>query len=179
MIGRPEPNEAAPYYLTYIDRIQSDRILSVLESQLTETTPLLEAISEEQSRYRYEPGKWSIREALNHISDCERTFLLRALWFARSLEGPMPSFDQNIAATTARADEFSWSSHLDEFRQVRMATIAFFRNLPEEGWKRTGIASGNSVSVRALAYIIAGHLSHHVAVLKDKYLDASSSSVNH
>jgi hypothetical protein len=170
MIGRPGPDEAAAYYFTYIDRIESDDILSVLESQLSETTPLLENISEEKSRYRYEPAKWSIREALNHVNDCERMFLLRALWFARSLEGSLPSFDQDVAATTARADEFSWGSHLEEFRLVRMATVAFFRNLPEEAWKRKGIASGNPVTVKAIAYIIAGHLSHHVSVLKDKYL---------
>jgi hypothetical protein len=176
MIGRPQPDEAASHYFTYIDRITSDDILSELERQLEEAMPLLGAIPDQQSRYRYQPGKWSVREVLNHVNDCERMFLLRALWFARGLEGAMPSFDQDVAATSAHADEFSWGSHIEEFELVRRGTLAFFRNLPEEAWKRTGIASGNSVSVRAVAYIIGGHLSHHIAVLKDKYLATSSPS---
>ena len=177
MTGRPGSSEAASTYFTYIDRIESDDIVSVLEKQLDETMPLLSSISEEQSRQRYQPGKWTIREVLNHINDCERIFQLRALWFARSLEGALPSFEQDIAASAARADEFSWASHREEFRLVRMGTLAFFRNLTDEAWKRSGTASGNPVTVRALAYIIAGHLSHHIAVLQDKYLKTSSTSV--
>ena len=170
MIGRPEPNEAAPYYSSYIDLVSDDNVTGVIESQLEKTLSFLAGVSEQQSLYRYAPDKWSIRELLSHVNDTERVFLFRALWFARGFEDPLPSFDQNIGVEGARADETSWARHLEEFRSIRMSTIAFFSNLPTDGWKRSGIASGNSVTVRALAFIIAGHLAHHIAVIRERYL---------
>jgi len=170
MIGRPEASEAKPYYFTYIDRIESSDIIDVLKTQSEETLAPLGSISEDKSLYRYAPDKWSIREVLNHVSDSERIFLSRALWFARGFVTPLPEYDQNICVPAARADEVSWSSHLDEFRAVRLATIAFFRNLPEDAWMRTGVASGNPFTVRALAYIIAGHVTHHMGILQERYL---------
>jgi uncharacterized damage-inducible protein DinB len=170
MIGHPEANEAAPYYSLYIDRITSDNIVAVLESQLTETSGLLKAISEEKSRYRYAADKWSMRQLLNHVNDTERVFLFRAFWFSRGFPDELPSYDQNVAAAAANADDFSWASHIDDFRAVREATLTFCRNLTDDAWLRSGIASGNRVTVRALAYILAGHVAHHTAVLKEKYL---------
>ena len=170
MIGRPEANEAAPYYSLYIDRVTSDNIVAVLEGQLAETIDFLQPISEEKSRYRYAADKWSMRQLLNHVNDTERVFLFRAFWFARGFTDELPSYDQNIAAAVANADEFSWASHVKDFRTVREATLTFFRNLPDDAWSRSGIASGNRVTVRALAYILAGHVAHHTAVLKEKYL---------
>jgi hypothetical protein len=106
---------------------------------------------------------------LNHINDTERTFTFRALWFGRGFSESLASFDQNIAANGARADDYSWTSHVAAFRDIRRATLSFFRNLPEEAWPRKGVASGNPVTVRALAYIIAGHVSHHIAILQERY----------
>ncbi|MEO8050265.1 MAG: DinB family protein [Acidobacteriota bacterium] len=170
MTGRPAPDEAAPYYYTYIDRIASDDIVAALESQLDPTLRLAAAITEEGSLHRYAPDKWSIRQLLNHVTDTERVFLYRALWFARGFDTPLPAFDQNVAVPAAAADRISWSSHIVEFSAVRTATLAFFRNLPANAWDRTGIASGNPVTVRALAYIIAGHGAHHIAILEERYL---------
>jgi uncharacterized damage-inducible protein DinB len=170
MNRRPEANEAAPYYSLYIDRITSDDIVAVLESQLAETIDFLRPISEGKSLYRYAADKWSMRQLLNHVNDTERVFIFRALWFARGFPDELPSYDQNVAAASANADEFSWASHCDDFRAVREATLTFFRSLPEGAWSRSGIASGNRVTVRALAYILAGHVAHHTAVLKEKYL---------
>ncbi len=170
MLGRPESNEAAPYYFTYINRVATDNIVSELESQLDETVALLQSISEEKSLHRYAHGKWSIRQLLNHINDTERVFLFRALWFARGFPDSLPSYDQEISAETARADNFSWANNVEEFRAVRQATLSFFQNLPNEAWLRTGIASDNSFTVRALAYIIAGHAAHHTAILRERYL---------
>ena len=167
---RPQPNEAASYYSTYIDRVTGDDVADALESQLDPTLHLAAGISEEKSLHRYAPGKWSIRELLNHVTDTERVFLYRALWFARGFDTPLPSFDQEVAVPNAAADQFSWASHVEEFRHVRLATLAFFRHLPPEAWSRTGIASGNPVTVRALAYIIAGHLAHHAAIFQERYL---------
>ena len=171
MIGRPKADEAAPYYFTYIDRIVGeDDIVAVLERQLAETAPFWAAISEEKSRHRYAPDKWTIRQVLNHLSDNERVFQWRAFWFARDFTSPLPSFDQTVAANAARADEISWARHIEEFRAVRVSTIAFFRNLPADAWMRSGTASGNPFTVRALAYLTAGHLAHHVAIVRERYL---------
>jgi DinB family protein len=170
MTGRPEATEAASYYFAYIDRITSPDILGALNAQSVEAVALLRGISEEKSRHRYAPGKWSIRELWNHVNDTERVFLYRALWFARGFDTALPSFEQETAARNAGADGIAWAEHVEEFRAVRSATLAFFRHLPEEAWKRIGVASSNPISVRALAYIIAGHAAHHRAVLEERYL---------
>ena len=170
MIARPEPSETAPYYFTYIDQVPGSDIVSVLQAQADDMMEFLPGISGEKSLYRYAPEKWSIRQVLNHVNDSERVFVLRALWFARGFDSPLPSYDQNICVPAARADDFSWASHIDEFRVIRLATMAFFRNLPAEAWMRTGIASENPFTVRALAYITAGHVTHHAAILRERYL---------
>ena len=166
---RPQPTEAASYYFSYIDLVKSDEIVPAIKSQLDETLPFLQSISEEQSLYTYAPGKWSIRDVLNHVNDGERLFLGRAFWFARGFQDPLPSFDQEIAAQAAQANKTRWAELVEEFRIVRLATISFFNNLPDEAWSRTGTASDNPFTVRALAYIIAGHVTHHMKVLHEKY----------
>jgi hypothetical protein len=168
--GLPDRTEAAPYYFTYIDQVKTADILGQIDAQLEETLPFLRGISEAKSLHRYAPGKWTIREVLNHLNDAERVFLFRAFWFARGFDTPLPSFEQNIAVPAAHADDFACAAHIEEFRAVRLATIAFFRNLPAEAWMRTGVASGNTFSVRALAYIIAGHVAHHRKILEEHYL---------
>jgi len=168
MIPHPQSTEAAPYYFTYINQVTGDDPLAALENQLDE--PLLATISEEKSLHRYAPGKWSIRQALNHVTDTERAFAFRALWFARGFDTPLPSYDQNVAASGAEADRVSWAAHVEEFRRVRLSTISLFQNMPAEGWTRSGIASDNRFTVRAVAYIIPGHFAHHVTVLRERYL---------
>jgi len=170
MSGRPAAKEFAAYYSTYVDLITSDDILGTLQAQLDMTLSALTGISEEKSLHRYAADKWSIRQLLNHVADTERVFAYRALWFARGFDTALPGFDQNVAVPAAAAEQFSWASHVEDFRAVRAATLTFFRNLPEEAWDRSGVASGNPVTVRALAYIIAGHVAHHIAILQERYL---------
>ena len=170
MIGRPEKSEAAAYYFTYIDQVADGDVEALLANQLKDSGALFSKISEQKSLYRYAPEKWSIRQVLNHITDAERTFAFRALWFARGLDTPLPSYDQNIASRGAEADTVVWAAHVEEFRSVRLATISLFANMPPEAWMRSGIASDHPFTVRALAYIIAGHLTHHVKILREKYL---------
>jgi hypothetical protein len=169
MIARPQAHEAAPYYFLYIDQTGGDDPVALMESQLAECLGVFAGISEEKSLHRYAPDKWSIRQALNHITDTERAFAFRALWFARAFTAPLPGYDQNIAAGAAEADRVSLAAHLEEFRAVRQSTISLFRNLPSEGWERSGIASENPFTVRALAYIIPGHVAHHMKVLRERY----------
>jgi uncharacterized damage-inducible protein DinB len=167
---RPQNTEAADYYFKYIDLVTSDDVVPAFKDQMGETVRFLEGISEEQSLSAYAPGKWTIREVLNHVNDGERLFLSRAFWFARGFQDPMPSFDQEVAVQHAHANNTSWAKLVEEFKAVRAATITFFETLPDEAWSRSGVASDNPVTVRALAYIIAGHLTHHVNVLNEKYL---------
>ena len=173
---RPDRSEAAPYYFTYIDRVDADDISAALGAQGIETLALLESISEGQSLHRYAPDKWTIRQLLSHINDTERLFVSRAFWFARGFDSELPSFDQHVAAAAAAADVRPWRSHVDEFRTVRAATLSFFQNLPEPAWDRRGIASGNPFSVRALAYLAVGHVTHHVAILRTRYLELPASA---
>jgi hypothetical protein len=169
MTGRPEPHEAAPYYSVYIDQAPGDDPAALIETQLEECLSRFAGISEERSAYRYAPDKWSIRQVLNHITDTERAFAFRALWFARGFTPPLPGYDQEIAAAGAEADRVSWADHVDEFRAVRLSTISLFRNLPPDAWLRSGIASEKPFTVRALAFIIAGHVAHHVRILRERY----------
>jgi hypothetical protein len=170
MIGRPQANEAASDYFKYINRVPEDDGLRAIESQLDESLAFLRGISEERSLHRYAPAKWSMRQLLNHVTDTERAFAYRALWIARGFQEPLISYDQVIAATGAGADKVAWQAHVEEFRWVRQATISLFRNLPAEAWTRTGVVSDNRFSVRALAFIIPGHVSHHIAILRERYL---------
>jgi len=169
MPSAPDRAEAADYYFTYIDKVVGNDVLAVLEAQLDDTLALLDDFSEAQSLHRYAPGKWSAREVICHVNDTERLFAFRAFWFARALDSPLPSFDQDAAVPMAGADARSWASHIEEFQTVRAATLTLFRNLPDDAWMRRGVASGNPFTVRALAYICAGHVAHHVGVLKDRY----------
>jgi hypothetical protein len=173
MTGRPGRDEAATYYFTYVDRVPGDDVVGVMEAQLEETTLLL-GISEEASLHRYAPDKWSIREVLSHINDTERVFLFRAFWFARGFDTPLPSFDQDVAVASAHADDVPWEKHIEEFRTIRQASLSFFRNLPAKAWAKAGIASGNPFTVKALAYVLAGHAAHHVAILEERYLASSA-----
>jgi hypothetical protein len=167
---RPDRTEAAEYYFTYIDKVPGGDICGILRTQKDEALALFETIAEDQSTGRYAAGKWSIREVLSHVNDAERLFVFRAFWFGRGFDSPLPSFDQDVAVGTAGADQRPWSSHVAEFSAVRDATVTFFDSLSQDAWTRRGTASDNPFSVRALAFIAAGHVNHHIRILRDSYL---------
>jgi hypothetical protein len=168
--GRPQRTESAAYYFTYIDLVPDGDIRATLDAQLSETVAMLGSVPADRVDHRYAPGKWSIREVLAHVNDTERAFAFRLFWFARGLEPPLPSFDQDVAARHAAAEARPWNGHVEEFRALRTATLHLVRGLPRDAWLRGGIASGNPVTVRALAYIAAGHVAHHMGILRDRYL---------
>jgi len=170
-IVKPDRTEAAEYYFTYIDQVPDDvDVCRVIESQLPETLALLHSITDEQSFHRYAPDKWTIREVVGHLIDTERLFVFRAFWFARGFDSPLPSFDQNVAITHAGSNDRSWTGLIDEFRVLRQSSLAFFQTLPADAWSRRGIASGYPFTVRALAYMTAGHVTHHARILRERYL---------
>ncbi len=169
LIGLPQRNEAAEYYFRYIDRIRNDDILTVLERQQKDVPRWLRTIGEERSLHRYQAGKWSMREVLGHINDAERLMVDRAFWFARGFDTPLPSFDQDVCFNAADSDTVSWQSHIEEFEAVRLSSLYFFRHLPTEAWMRRGTASDYPFTVRALAFIVAGHVDHHLSILQERY----------
>lgn len=170
MLAVPDRSEAAEYYFKYIDQVPAGDVRELLAAQATEVRSVLQGISREQSLYRYAADKWTIRDVVNHLSDTERVFTFRAFWFARGFDSPLPSFDEAPAAVTAGADARDWNGLIEEFAAVRAATSALFGSLPEGAWARRGIASGNSFSVKALAYMSVGHVNHHLKLLRERYL---------
>jgi hypothetical protein len=167
--GQPLESEYAPCYQGYISQVSEDEILPVLRSQLDALDVLLGRVTPERETHRYAEGKWSIREIVGHLIDGERVFGYRAFAIARGDLNNMPGFDQNEYILTSPYDRLDLEDLLSEFRLVRLSNIAMLRTLDEESWMRIGTANENQVSVRALAFIMAGHVRHHMGVLRDKY----------
>ena len=167
---RPDAAEVPPGLAGYVGKVrEGEDIMALLESQLGEIRSAFERFPEARGTYRYAPGKWSVKELVNHLSDTERIFCYRALRFARGDVTPLPPFDENAYAMEMHADGRSLADLLGELSDVRRATLSFFRGLRGEAWTRRGIASGKEVSVRAMAYAIAGHARHHLEVLAERY----------
>ena len=167
---KPEAGEFLPYYGRYIDQVAPGDVLSTLANQMQDTQALLKSLPASVGKYRYAPDKWSIRQVVGHVNDAERLFVFRAVWFARGFDSSLPSFDQDVAVASAGSDERSWASLIDEFQTIRAASLSFFKSLPDDAWMKRGIASGNPFTVRALAYIVAGHVAHHVGIVRERYL---------
>ena len=166
---RPAADEFAPYYGTYITKVPDGDVVQTLNGQIAHTLGYLRAIPESKGGHRYAAGKWSVREVVGHLSDAERIFAYRALRFARGDSTPLASFDENAYVANARLDDRPLASLIDEYEAVRAATIAMFDGLFPEEWIRAGEASGKRMSVRALAWVIAGHELHHLDVLRTRY----------
>ena len=167
---RPGPDEYAASFSDYVDRVAEDEdVLAVLAGQLDQVLARLGAIVEDRGGYRYAPEKWSIKEIVGHLCDTERVFAYRALRIGRGDTTPLPSFDDQAYVAEVRAGDRTLADLAAEWGDVRRATIALFRNLPAAAWERRGTASGHAISVRALAYIIAGHVRHHIEVLEERY----------
>ncbi|HEY7095248.1 MAG TPA: DinB family protein [Terriglobales bacterium] len=173
-IGPPASDEHAPYYSRYTGLVHSDDIVATLNDQLRGFTGFLSRFSEADAEYRYAADKWSVKQVLGHIVDAERIFAYRALRISRNDSTPIEGFEQDGYVASGPFDHCSFSSLVEEFGQVRNATLSLFRCLDEEAWARVGTASNNKVSVRALAYIIAGHAVHHQGILEQKYLPQRS-----
>jgi uncharacterized damage-inducible protein DinB len=167
--ARPAPNEYAPYYEGYVSLVEGD-VLETLERQGAETAALLGRLTEEQGDSRYAPGKWSVKELVGHVIDAERVFAYRALRIARGDRTPLPGFDQDPYVANSNAAGRTLPSLADEFSHVRASTLALLRSLDDAAWSRSGVASDNEVTVRALAHIIAGHETHHIKILRERYL---------
>jgi uncharacterized damage-inducible protein DinB len=171
-IARPQPGEYAPYYDRYIALVEGDEILNTLDQQRRQTMLLLSGRDEEDGNFRYAMGKWSAKEVLGHVCDAERIFAYRALRISRGDSTPMAGFEQDDYVRNGPFAKLALSDLVEEFIAVRRATISLLRNVDEAAWLRRGVANKNEVTVRALAYIIAGHELHHRRILEEKYFVA-------
>ena len=169
MTLRPEASEYAPYYARYVEAVPEGDVLDVLAAQPGLFTQMAAVLPESRETFRYAPGKWSIREVVSHIVDAERVFGYRAFSISRGEAQPLPSFDENAYVSQSGADGRPLAALVEEFALVRAANLAVFNHLDGEAWQRVGTASGQPVSVRALAYITAGHAAHHLNVLRERY----------
>lgn len=167
---RPEPGEYKDYYETYVGKIHEIDIVSVLRAQRESTLALLEKVPAGKIEYAYAPGKWTLRQVFGHVLDMEWVFAARALHFARAVPGELPGVDQDDTMKVVDFTTTPWPALLDQWRHLRSADIALFESFDAAAWERRGIASGNPVTVRALAYIIAGHERHHMGVIRERYL---------
>ncbi len=168
-MGQPLETEYAPSYRGYVGQVTEEEILPVLRSQTDALDVLLGRVAPDQETYRYAEGKWSIREIIGHLIDGERVFGHRAFCIARGETQNQPGFDQDDYMLTAPYDRIDLEDLLSEFRLVRLSNLAMFRTLDDEAWMRIGTANDNQVSVRALAFIMAGHVRHHMGVLRERY----------
>jgi hypothetical protein len=170
IIGPPDPSEHDPYYSRYTALVPGRDVLAALAGQIGPTLDLLRGIPEQRASWRYAPGKWTVREVVGHLSDTERILSYRALRVARNDKRPIEGFEQDDYVRDGPFEHCALGSLIDEFAQVRAATLSLFRHLDEAVWARSGTANNAHVTVRALAWIIAGHELHHRAILRDRYL---------
>jgi hypothetical protein len=168
--GKPEASEHAEYYGRYIRKVEGTDVVSVLEEQLHSTLTLLRGIDERTADFRYEPAKWSIKELAGHIIDTERVFAYRALVFSRSDSTPQPGFDQDQWAEHDNYSNLTLAQIATEFEAVRRATILLFRHMDPSAWLNRGTADGKNFTTRSAAFVIAGHVQHHIEILKTRYL---------
>jgi len=167
---RPKPHEYASYYETYVALVPDGDVIEILARQVESTRALLEDLDDERARYRYAPGKWSLKEVVGHVADTERVFAYRALALARGDGRALPGFDENAYAASAGHDERDLADLAAELVAVRGATVALLGGLPADAEARTGTINGYTFVLRTIPYVVAGHELHHRRVIQERYL---------
>ncbi len=167
---RPSKNDYAEYYHKYVEELEGDNILKILDKQLNKNLELFNSVSEEKANYHYSEGKWSIKELLGHMVDTERIFAYRALCIARGEKQHLPGMEQDDYVKEADFDKRQFTDMVKEYELVRKSNLQLFRSFSDKELSRRGVASNNEVTVLAIMFIIAGHELHHIKVLKEKYL---------
>ncbi len=168
----PKPIEATfpPYFATYINKVKEEHISDAFRNQQKDVNNYFDQLSEEKSNLAYAPGKWTLKELLQHIIDAERIFAYRSLCIARKEMNSLPGFDENEYAANSDANRRSWKEMVEEFKGVRRSTEILFDSFTDEMINQTGLSNNNKVTVNALGFIIVGHLTHHITVVNERYL---------
>jgi hypothetical protein len=168
-LGRPQPSEYHPYFETYVSEVPEERILPLLVGQVDEVRRALDPVEEARAGFRYAEGKWSIRQVMGHLADTERLFAYRALCYARGEQQPLPGFDEDAYVAEGGFEAVPLAELVEEFCVTRESSVLLFQHLPEGTWVRGGVANKKVQTVRALAYILVGHVRHHLRVLHERY----------
>ncbi|MBA4405969.1 hypothetical protein C0389_01715 [bacterium] len=166
----PQKDEYAAYYHTYVDKVPNGDIIKTLKKQSNQIYKLFKNVSKKESLFRYSPGKWSVREIMGHMIDTERVFVYRALRFARNDQNDLPGFDENEYVRQSNYNDIKLRELVEEFCALRRSNTMMFKNFSDEISLRKGRANGNQFTVRALAFIMAGHVNHHLTIIKERYL---------
>ncbi len=164
------PTNVPGYFKVYIDQVTEKDLATAFKNQSLLIKELLPSITEEKSMYAYAPGKWTLKEMLQHLIDAERIFSYRAVCFARKEAAILPSFDENEYATNSLANNRSWENLVEEFVAVRRATIFLYNGFSDEMLSTIGRAGTNSLSVEQIGYITIGHFNHHQKIIRERYL---------
>ncbi|MBC7946807.1 MAG: DinB family protein [Chitinophagaceae bacterium] len=167
---RPDLSRVPQFYHNYISQVPQDDLMKAFSTETPAFVGFMESVPAEKHDYRYAPGKWTIREVIQHIIDAERIFAYRALRFARKDATPLPGFDENTFADNAKADRREWNDLVEEFKVVRAASQYLFASFDEEQMEASGTSNNNSIYVRAVGFILVGHCNHHMRVIRERYL---------
>jgi hypothetical protein len=169
-MSRPDLSRVPEFYHGYIRKAKEDDLYSALKNSTKGLFDLLRSIPPDKQDHRYAEGKWTIKEVVQHMLDGERVFTYRALRFARKDDTPLPGFDENLFAQTAKADKRGWNDLVEEFAALRKATEIMFASFDNEQLEQSGVASENSTYVLGIGFIVAGHVNHHCQIIKERYL---------
>jgi hypothetical protein len=167
---RPDLTRVPEYYHRYINQVPENNLMAAFKNQTDSFIKFLKKIPEAKRNYRYAKGKWTIKEVLQHMIDSERIFAYRGLCIARQEANPLPGFDENDYAANAKPAKRDWDEMIEEFKAVRKSTEILFGSFDKQQLNSTGTASGKPVYVLGIGFIIAGHINHHVNVIKERYL---------
>jgi DinB superfamily len=165
---KPEPTEYAGFFAKYVELVQEADPLPVLAAQVREVLDFLGTVSEADASVLHAPYTWTFKEVIGHVADGERVFGYRALRFARADATPLPGFDETAFAAHAESNRLPFAEVLADWEAARRSNVSLYRSLPDAAWVRGGTANGTYLTVRALAYIIAGHTRHHFTILKKR-----------
>ncbi len=166
----PQSKEYAHYYSDYVGLVSKGNILNTLNTQMHELFTLINTIPGDKALFAYKSGKWTIKEIIGHLIETERVFSYRALCFSRGDNSELPGMDQDLWMEKNNYNSRTLSNLSNEYLAVRVATIHLFKNMTKEMISKEGVASGVKFTVRAIAFVIAGHETHHLNIIKEKYL---------
>lgn len=169
LTSRPAPEDLPAFYHGYVQQTSGADIIDAMRSALNRVHAAVSGMGEEAGAFRYAPGKWSVKEVLQHVIDCERIFAYRALRFARKDHIELPGFEENEYAPASMADRRSLHDLVHELELVRSTSIVLFQSFPDEGLDQKGIANGKPITVRAIGWVIAGHCDHHTRIITERY----------
>ena len=171
MLIRPPETEVPAFFRGYVNAVPGQgSSIEILAGQLDSFPALLRQFPESRTESGYAPGKWSLKQSTEHVSDTERIFTYRMLRIARGDRTPLPGFEQDDYVANSWANARAWSELIEEFEAVRRSTMALVRSLPDAAWTRTGTSSGAHSSARMFAYVIAGHVAHHEEIVRSRYM---------